>query len=303
MSEKRRDDAWTEEIEDSGARVTVVMMTRDRRAQVLHTLRQLRELSGPVPIIVVDNASSDGTVAAIRSAFPDVTVLAQEVNLGAPARTVGVRAARTPYVAFSDDDSWWAPGALERAADHFDAAPRLGLLAARILVGPAQRPDPICRQMAESPLPVLDDLPGRSVLGFIACGAIVRRRAYLQVGGFNPVLFFLGEESVLAQDLAAAGWGLAYVDDVVAHHHPQPGPTRAGRRRLQTRNRLLSSWLRRPLRTAARDTWELVRRSGDPEIRGAVLDAIRRSRLAWAQRRLLPPEIEADVRLLERENA
>jgi len=285
------------------APVTVVMMTRDRREEVLRTLQTLRELSGPVPIVLVDNASSDGTVAAVRSRFPDVTVLPQAVNLGASARTVGVQAARTPYVAFSDDDSWWAPGALQRAAGHFDAHPRLGLLAARILIGPQEREDPICRLMADSPLPVLEDLPGRSVLGFIACGAVLRRQAYLQVGGFNPVLFFLGEESVLAQDLAAAGWGLAYVDDVVAHHHPQPGPTRAGRRRLQARNQLLSSWLRRPLAIAARDTWALLRRGGDPELRGAVLDALRRSRAAWVSRRLLPPEIEADVRLLERQGS
>jgi GT2 family glycosyltransferase len=281
-------------------RVTVVMITRDRRDQVLNSLHRLQEDSPQAPVVLVDNASSDGTVDAVRSRFPQVTVLPQPVNLGAPARTVGVRAARTPYVAFSDDDSWWAPGALERAADHFDAAPRLGLLAARILVGAQQRLDPTCLAMADSPLPVLDDLPGRSVLGFIACGAIVRRSAYLQVGGFNPVVFFLGEETVLAQDLAAAGWGLAYVDDVMAHHHPQAGSGRTGRRRLQTRNWLLSSWLRRPLSVAGRDTWALIRGSADPEIRGALRDAVRLSAAAWAQRCVLPPEVEADVRALER---
>jgi GT2 family glycosyltransferase len=157
--------------------------------------------------------------------------------------------------------------------------------------------------MVDSPLALVDDLPGPPILGFIACGAVVRRAAYLQVGGFNPVVFFFGEEAVLAQDLAAAGWGLAYVDDVVAHHHPQLGPARVGRQRLEVRNRLLSTWLRRPLRTALRQTWGLIRQARDREVRGALLDAAQRLPAVWADRRTLPPEIDSDVRLLEQANA
>ena len=288
---------------EASRRVSVVMMTRDRREQVLQTLQHLLDLPERPPVILVDNGSTDGTVDAVRERFPEVTVLPQGRNLGASARTLGVQAARTPYVAFSDDDSWWAPGSLHRAADHFDAAARLGLLAARILIGPQERLDPICPLMAESPLAPANDLPGPPVLGFIACGAIVRRTAYLQVGGFNPVVFFFGEEAVLAQDLAAAGWGLAYVDDVVAHHHPQLGPTRVGRRRLEMRNRLLSTWLRRPLRTVVRQTWDLMRQARDREVRGALLDAVQRIPAVWADRRTLPAEIEADIRALEKSNA
>jgi GT2 family glycosyltransferase len=280
-------------------RISVVMMTRNRCEQVLTTVRHLLELPDRPPLILVDNGSTDGTADAVRRRFPSVTVVALKDNLGAPARTVGVRAVTTPYVAFSDDDSWWAPGALNRAADHFDAHPRLGLLGAKILIGAQQRLDPICHQMADSPLPVPPDLPGRSVLGFIACGAVVRCSAYLQVGGFSPVLFFLGEESLLAQDLAAAGWGLCYVDDVVAHHDPQPGPTRAGRARLQARNQLLTSWLRRPGRVGLRDTLVLARGVRDKEIRGALRDALRRMPAVWADRRPLPPEVEAGLRQLE----
>lgn len=277
-------------------RVTVVVITRDRRDQLLDALQHA---DATQPLVVVDNGSTDGTPEAVEQHHPHAVVLRAGRNLGAAGRTLGVRAATTPYVAFSDDDSWWAPGALEQAAQHLDAAPRLGLLAARVLVGEQGRLDPTCAVMARSPLPAQPDLPGVPVLGFVACGSVVRRRAYLQVGGFHPLLGFLGEESLLAQDLAHSGWGVSYVEDVVAHHHPKAGPERTGRRRQQLRNDLLTSWLRRPLPASLRHTAALLRRVGEPAARGALADAVvRLPAVAWA-RQPLRPDVEAQVRLLE----
>ena len=280
-------------------RVTVVVMTRDRREQLVRTLARLSALPDRPEVIVVDNGSADGTPAAVREMFPRVQVLCLTQNHGAAARTAGLRHASTPYVAFSDDDSWWAPGALRRAADLFERHPRLGLVAARIQVGPERLEDPVRTLMRSSPLPADPGLPGPRVLGFVACGSVVRRSAYLATGGFSPLIFFLGEESVLAQDMTAAGWVLCYVEDVVAHHHPAAGVGRAGRRRLQARNWLLSSWLRRPARSALRDTAHLLRRAGDPELRGALVDAAVRLPAVRADRRRLPAHVENDLRLLE----
>ena len=279
--------------------VTVVIATMDRRDNVLTTLDRLAALPERPAVVLVDNGSTDGTADAVRNQHPEVVVLEPGRNLGAAGRTLGVEAARTELVAFADDDSWWAPGALPRAEEHFSRSPRLGLLAARILVGPAGRLDPVCAEMAASPLPRQADLPGPPVLGFIACGAVVRRSAYLAVGGFSPVVFFLGEETLLAQDLAAAGWGLAYVDDVVAHHHPGTAGDRTGRLRLQARNALVSSWLRRPLLVTLRHTAAYALRSRSPVWRGALLDALRRLPAVVPERRLLPTEVERQVRLLE----
>jgi hypothetical protein len=119
------------------------------------------------------------------------------------------------------------------------------------------------------------------------------------VGGFHPVIFFAGEETVLALDLAAAGWGLAYVDEVTAHHQPEAGSERRGRDRLQTRNALLSSWLRRPAPGALRDTLRLLRRYRQPDHRGALHDAVRRLPATLAARRPVPGHLEAQLRLLE----
>jgi GT2 family glycosyltransferase len=282
--------------------VTVVVMTRNRRAGLLRTLRHLAELPERPPVIVVDNGSQDGSVAAARADFPAVTVLALPGNLGAGARNVGVRHATTPYVAFADDDSWWCPGALARAARHFAEHPRLGLVAARTLVGPDARPDPLNTVLAGSPLGVRPGAPGPAVLGFLACAAVVRRDCFLAAGGFSDLLFFLGEESLLAWDAAAAGWLLAYCPDVVAVHHPsRPDPaTAASRRSLQQRNALLTTWLRRPARVVARDTLRLARAAlRDGSARHALAAAAVRAPRVLRHRRLLPAAVERDIELLE----
>ncbi|MCQ0011791.1 glycosyltransferase family 2 protein [Actinomadura madurae] len=195
------------------ADVTVVVATRDRAGELRRSLRR-----HTAPVIVADNASTDGTPAVAEAA--GATVLRLPRNRGAAARNAGAEHASTRYVAFADDDSWWAPGALERAVEILDAHPRTALLAARVLVGEEERPEPVSEEMARAPLGRPDGLPGPAVLGFLACSVVVRRDAFLDAGGFSDVLHFGGEEELLALDLAAAGWGLAYVPELVVHHHP-----------------------------------------------------------------------------------
>ncbi|MGN6250824.1 MAG: glycosyltransferase family 2 protein [Marmoricola sp.] len=279
--------------DDRSPRVTTVVMTRDRWPQLQ---RSLPHHTGPV--VLVDNASVDGTPELVAEHFPEVEVVALAGNRGAPARNIGVRRARTPYVAFADDDSWWAPGATSRAADVLDRFPRLGLLAARVLVGDAQREDPVCAEMAHSPLPAGPGLPGPPVLGFLACGAAVRREAYLGAGGFDDVVFFMGEEERLALDLHAAGWQLCYRSDVVAHHHPGGGgPDPAKVARIH-RNRLLTTVMRRPWSVVAATAYDVLRagRTGRAGLR-AALPALP---AAVRARRPLPPATERARRLLGR---
>lgn len=186
---------------------TVVIVTRDRRANLLHTLGLLEELPERPPVVVVDNGSTDGTPAAVRSRHPSVLLIEPGVNLGAGARTIGARRAQGRYVAFCDDDSWWAPGALTRAGELLDANPGVGLLAARIIVEPRGEVDPTCLAMADSPLRAEPGLPGPPVLGFVACGAVVRRSAFLAAGGFEPRFGVGGEETLLSIDSRPAAGG------------------------------------------------------------------------------------------------
>ncbi|MDQ4103070.1 MAG: glycosyltransferase [Actinomycetota bacterium] len=282
-------------------RVTVVIATRDRCQQLIRTLQHLHELTPPPPVVVVDNGSTDGTVQTVRQQFAGVAVLTLRRNYGAAARNIGVLAARTPYVAFSDDDSWWAPGALQRAAAALDSHPRLGLVAARTLVGPADRPDPVNPLLAASPLPRSPDAPGPSVLGFLACSVVLRRQAFCEVGGFSSLLFFMGEEQLLCYDLAAAGWERAYLNDVVSHHHPAAHRPDADRRRsAQLRNALLTTVLRRPRRVAFAAAAALAKDSvHDPVARSALGEALIRLPAALQRRAPLPPAVERQIRILE----
>ncbi|GAA1804128.1 glycosyltransferase family 2 protein [Actinomadura chokoriensis] len=264
--------------------VTIVVATRDRADELARSLRR-----HTAPVIVADNASRDGTAAVAEAA--GATVLRLPRNRGAAARNAGAQRAATRYVAFADDDSWWAPGSLERAVRILDAHPRTALLAARVLVGEEERLEPVSAQMAESPLGRPEGLPGPAVLGFLACSAIVRRDAFLAAGGFSDVLHFAGEEELLALDLASAGWGLAYVPELVVHHHPSTaGRDPARRRRREVRNRLLTAWLRRPLPEVARAAASaLASRDG----RAGLAAACRALPSVARARRPVPPAVEA----------
>src|SRR4051794_6556190 len=307
-------------------RVGVAIATRERHDDLAGALERLRALPERPPVVVADNGSRDGTPARIRARFPEVAVLELGENRGAGARNAAGEAPPTPdvavrgddpggapggpphaagpYVAFSDDDSWWARGALAHAAALFDAHPRLGLLAARILVGPDERLDPVCAAMERSPLPAANGGPGRPVLGFVACGAIVRRAAYVGVGGFDARYGIGGEERPLATDLAAAGWELRYVPGVVAHHHPAGGGVRPGRRAAELRNDVWSAWLHRPAGTALRRTAGLVRRSGvRPETAAGLAQALRGAPWVARERRVVPADVERALRAIERDES
>jgi GT2 family glycosyltransferase len=281
-------------------RVTVVMITYNRREEVLHSLTQLTRLPEQPRIVLVDNGSTDGTTLAVALKFPQVMILDLGANLGAAGRTLGIQHAGTPYVALCDDDTWWEPGALAHAADLFDATPKLAIATARVLIGPQEREDPTCQAMLRSPLPREPGMPGPALLGFLAGASVVRRSAFLSVGGFAPHFFLGGEEELLAADLAAAGWWLCYVPELVVHHYPSQQRNAIARRKHIVRNTLWFAWMRRPLSGALRRTLAVLRsvprdRAALQGVAGALIG------LPWAlqHRRVLPPEIEYRLRLLD----
>lgn len=280
--------------------MTVVLLTHDGRGRIERALERLTALPERPPVIVVDNASSDGTPAAVRAGFPDVCVLELAANRGAAGRNAGVAAARTPYVAFAEDDSWYEPGALGVAADLLDAHPTVGLLAAHTLVGADRRPDPIHADMVDTPLTDEPGLPGHPILSFLEGTSIVRRAAFRQADGFDPRVSLGGPEEHLAAELLRRGWRLRYVPDVVARHVPDHGTPSETIRRLGLRNTLWFAWLRRPVGPALR--WSRHVLATSPRNRTtllALLDALRGLPWVLRERRPLPHEVEAQMALLD----
>ncbi len=278
--------------------ITVVIATRNRRDVLLRTLDRLERLPERPPVVVAENASSDGTAAAVRERHPAVRVIELDRNAAGGARNAAAAAASTPYVALCDDDSWWAPGALAHAERLLESHPRLALIAARVLVGPQERLDPTSAEMARSQLP-RDGLPGPAVLGFVACGVVLRRSAFLEVGGFEERFGIGGEEELLALELADAGYQLAYVKDVVAHHHPDTARDPSKRRRIELRNGIWAAWLRRRPASALIRTARLLAPSArDPRAALGVIDALRGAGWVARNRRPLPVELDRSLRSL-----
>jgi N-acetylglucosaminyl-diphospho-decaprenol L-rhamnosyltransferase len=285
-------------------RTAVVVITHDRRDELLRTLRRIEELPERPHVVVVDNASTDGTADAVRTQHPDVELVRAATNLGAVGRNVGVDRVVTRgearYVAFCDDDTWWDPGSLRTAADVLDENPRLAVVTARIVVEPAGTEDPVVAELRDSPVRAAFPLPGPALGSFLAGASVLRLEAFRAAGGFSERLWLGGEEELLAADLAAAGWELCYLEGLTVHHAASPARDRSRRARDGVRNTLWFTWLRRRGAAVGRRSWTVLRSL--PPTRDAwlgVLDAVRGLPWVLRERRPLPPAVEARFRALE----
>jgi N-acetylglucosaminyl-diphospho-decaprenol L-rhamnosyltransferase len=282
-------------------RVAVVIIAMNARARIGRALAQLSALPEAPRVVVVDNASTDGTGDLIRRRFPHVDVVRLTENRGAAGRNVGVALVDAPYVAFAEDDSWYEPGALRTAADILDAHREIALINAHVRVGEERRHEPLHDDMVDTPIAGRrPDLPGHRILSFLEGVSVVRRDAFLAAGGFDPRLLVGGPEEHLAADLLAGGWELRYVPSVGARHVPDHAAPSAFVRRLGLRNTLWFAWGRRPPSAALRWSLHVVRSS--PPNRATILgvvDALRELPRVLRERRPLPPSVEGEMALLD----
>jgi GT2 family glycosyltransferase len=279
-------------------RMTVVIVTRNRRAELMRTLDRITALPERPPVIVVDNGSGDGSAEA-ASRYPGVAVIRAGQNLGGAGRNVAVARSATRYVAFCDDDTWWDPGALGRAADLLDAFPAVAAVMGRIIVEPSGEEDPITPELRHSPVPAPPWLPGPALLSIMAGASMLRVSAFTDVGGFSPRLWLGGEEELLSIDLAAAGWWMCWSADVVVHHAASPARDSRQRRILGLRNTLWTAWLRRPLAGALRHTGAVL--AAAPKDRATVTATARAlAGAGWVvrERRVIPDRVESGLRTL-----
>ncbi|WP_322102193.1 glycosyltransferase family 2 protein [Paraburkholderia sp. J41] len=283
--------------------ISVVVLTYNRRDEVLRTVASLLRLPERPEIVVVDNGSTDGSPHALAHAYPGLRVLRCESNLGAAARNVGAAQVSTPYVAFSDDDTDWQTGSLARAVELLERYPRIGVLSARVVVGDQRTLDPTCALMAASPLTGgTHSLP--RLVGFMAGACVFRRALFDTLGGYEPRLFIGGEEALLSLDVMQAGHDIAYAEMLEVHHRPSLKRDSRLRRRMLARNAALVAWLRLPRMQAWAATWHAVRSAWRERHLAEDVSQLC-SGIAWAARRRRPVaarvlQLRAAVREAER---
>jgi GT2 family glycosyltransferase len=285
-------------------RITVVLLTHNRIREAVETVGTLLALPERPRVIVVDNASTDGTTALLAERFPELDVVRAESNLGAAGRNLGAARVTTEFMAFCDDDSHWLPGSLARAVELLDCFPRVGLLSARMLVGDSRELDDTCHAMSMSPLPRIG-LPGPALVGYMAGACVFRTALFLALGGYEPRLFIGCEEELVALDVLSSGHAIVYADELIVHHRPSALRDAPLRRRMLARNAAWIAWLRLPLAEALCATWHAVaalRHEGHPWADAAGL--MRGIPWALAHRRVVASNVCAMrqcVRLDERQ--
>ncbi len=194
-----------------------------------------------VQVIVVDNASTDGSQAMIEVEFPDVLLIRSEVNLGfGPANNLGFSSASGRYLVLLNSDAFLTEGSLKRSTAHMDANPGAGLGGGR-LTGRDGSWQPSARMFPTvfSDLLVLSGLAARfprsrffgradrtwaspmepaEVDWIPGAYAIVRTEILRSIGLFDPRFFLYYEEVDLCKRIKDAGYSIWYWPDIAVIH-------------------------------------------------------------------------------------
>lgn len=228
-----------QESGESAPDLSVVIVSWNVRDLLLDCLRALESpgVRGDLrlEVIVVDNASSDGSAARVRG-LRSVRLIEAGTNLGyGRANNLGFAAARGKHLLVLNPDTVPCPGSLEALLSFLEAHPRAGIASPRLLnpdgsvqEGAFTFPTLLMAWLDLFPLPGF--IPGRiraSVLKSrlngrypqeatakmpyriqhpLGASVLIRREAYEQVGGFDTAIRMYSEEVDLAMRYAAAGW-------------------------------------------------------------------------------------------------
>jgi hypothetical protein len=212
--------------------VDVVIVNWNGRRYLPACFESLRAQRGvDFQVWLVDNGSTDGSVAWAQAHAPQIRLIANDTNRGfAAANNQAIRAGQAPYVATLNNDTVADPRWLAELARALDENPRRGMAAALMVF--ADRPDMInSAGIAVDRLGIAwDRLGGQPVANsetsatpvFGACaGAALYRRAMLDdIGLFDEDFFAYLEDVDLAWRAQWAGWDAVYVPTArVTHHH------------------------------------------------------------------------------------
>lgn len=209
-------------------RLSVILITMNRQQILRQCLESvLRQKFADYEIVIVDNASRDGTGEMVQRLFPEARYFYLPDNIGVPGgRNYGARMATGEICVFMDDDAVFDnDDALEKTAAYFDADNRLGCLAFRILQPPH------CLEEYKS-IPRAD----KKIMNedyecsyFCGAGFACRRNILLESGMFWDALFFIGEELDLSYRLLEKGFKIIRSFGISVIHYEMPQARIQGR--------------------------------------------------------------------------
>lgn len=220
------------------ATVAVVIVNWNRRDDTLRCLRSLEEVEAPtLATYLVDNASGDDSVAAVRAAFPAVTIIETGRNAGfAEGNNVALRligALGHPYVLLLNCDAFVAPDTIARLLDALRADPRIGICGPAICYAalPEQvwsaggaidwRRGIVANHHTDRPLGSLPTAP-YAVDHVSGCCMLVRASAIAAAGLLDARFFMYFEESEWCVRIARHGFGCVVVPGARAWHDISP---------------------------------------------------------------------------------
>lgn len=195
-------------------------------------------------IIVIDNASGDGSPQKVAGLSPLISLVRNEENLSfSKANNIGIRLSRGRYVLILNDDTEFHPGALGLLVRALDADPRIGAVGPKLLNpdgslqrGSTQKMFPHLRGMVSELLrfdAILEKIPGTRELltqrgdeerggeaeHLTAACLLARREALDAVGLFDEGFYFFFEDVDLCYRLKKSGWRLFYFPDAQITHY------------------------------------------------------------------------------------
>jgi GT2 family glycosyltransferase len=183
------------------AEVSIVVVAHSVREELERCFASIKAHAAMrVEVILVDNASTDGTIDWAARAHPEVTIVPLPENIGVAARDEGLRRATAPYIMFLDSDAALTPGALATMVAALERHPSWGLVGPRLVYddGALQLS---CRRFPPLLLPLLRRPP---LDRFFEDGRAVRRHLMADIDHEHtrPVVYVLGACQLFRASLA-----------------------------------------------------------------------------------------------------
>lgn len=214
---------------------------RELLRRAIHSVYQSWDDCPGLEIIVVDNASSDDSVAMVKDTYPAVRIIANSSNLGfTAANNQGLAIAQGDFILLLNPDTEVVGVALPALIDYAKRNPRDGMIGPQLL-NPDGTVQPSRRRFPTLPVLFLEStwleplLPARDRRRFFAetqpdhliqavdwitgAAMLTRREVIAEVGGMDEQFFMYSEELDWCRRIKAAGWEIRYLPEAKIIHH------------------------------------------------------------------------------------